>query len=153
MLSGDFGDVTQEQKDYLKVISESSYKMTRLVKSLLNVSRLELGTFVVEPKPTNIEKILDNTFREIEPKLKNKETKITKEIAIEEKVNIDPNLMEIIAQNLLSNAVKYTPAKGTIKVRLYKENNDIVFEVSDTGYGIPAESKDKYSQSYIERTM
>ena len=46
-----------------------------------------------------------------------------------------------VMTNLVGNAVKYTPAGGRITVGLHREDDQILFEVADTGYGIPQEAQ------------
>jgi signal transduction histidine kinase len=50
---------------------------------------------------------------------------------------VDPSRLEEAIQNLLSNAVKYSPADGTIRVRLAREAAEAILEVVDEGIGIP----------------
>ncbi|MEB3313480.1 MAG: ATP-binding protein [Cyanobacteriota bacterium] len=55
-------------------------------------------------------------------------------------VNANPNLLRQAITNLLSNACRYTPAKGTIHLRLLQQEQQALIEVQDTGIGIPEES-------------
>ena len=50
----------------------------------------------------------------------------------------DAARLDQVARNLVSNAIKFTPAGGTITIRVATENDNAVLEVSDTGHGIPA---------------
>jgi len=109
-----------------------------LVNALLNVSRIDLGTFAIVPEPCDFVELSKSVLSELIPGIK------TKKMEIEEvydknlpKINADPKLARIIFQNLLSNAVKYTPEKGKISVSIKKEDKDILITVKDTGYGIP----------------
>jgi two-component system CheB/CheR fusion protein len=54
-------------------------------------------------------------------------------------VHGDAIRIEQIVWNLLNNAVKFTPAGGTVSVKLFQEDNTACLEVTDTGKGIPAE--------------
>ena len=54
-------------------------------------------------------------------------------------MNCDPLLLGEIYTNLISNAIKYTPDEGSVKVKLDVKDDDVVFKVQDTGYGIPKE--------------
>ena len=60
-------------------------------------------------------------------------------------MNIDPKLTRMIFENLLTNAVKYTPNEGKIimSVSLNQNRDTVIVELSDTGYGIPANQQDK----------
>lgn len=139
LLGGDAGALTEKQKDYTSEIYASSKRMAELVGALLNVSRIELGTFAIEPKPTDIRDVSDSVIKELEQKITSKNQAIVHEYSKEVPglLNIDPNLTRMILQNLISNAVKYTPDGGRIIISLSKSNDDILIKVSDNGYGIP----------------
>jgi signal transduction histidine kinase len=113
-------------------------RMVELVNSLLNVSRLELGTFAVDPEPTDIIKTAQSVLDELKPSITTKKIKINFESAKDMPIiQADPKLIRIVFQNLLSNAVKYTPEKGAITLKISKNTKNLLVEVADTGYGIP----------------
>lgn len=150
LLSGDAGKLRKEQKEFLEEIYGGTQKMTELVNALLNVSRLELGTFIVEPKPTNIVLLSKAVIKEQSPQIKNKKIKV-KEIYPKEvgEINVDPKLITIILQNLTSNAIKYTPESGTVEVEIQINKKDFYIRVADSGWGIPESEKDKiFSKLY-----
>lgn len=62
----------------------------------------------------------------------------------DEELLFDETYLDLIVNNLLSNAFKYTEKGECITVRLYKEDNNLVLQVIDTGVGIPAENRKKY---------
>ena len=69
-----------------------------------------------------------------------------KELGVESDIDVatvvsDPRLLRHIVGNLLSNAIKYTPAGGRARVRVYENDGSVIFEVSDTGIGIPQEEQ------------
>ncbi len=132
------GKLNEEQKEYLETMYKSNLRMIDLVDALLNVSRLELGTFIIEPKPTDLEEMADSVLEELAVKIQAKSIQIEKEYSPKDLVlNVDPKLTRIIFQNLLSNAVKYTPEKGKVSLSVEKTDKDIQIRVKDTGYGIP----------------
>lgn len=133
-------NLEKKQKDYINEIYNSSKRMSDLVKSLLNVSRLELGTFMVEPKEVDPKEMVDSVLDEVKPKIEAKKQKVSKKID-NFKMNADPQLLRIIFQNLFTNAVKYTPDDGEISILITKSGiagkGKVLIEVSDTGCGIP----------------
>jgi len=139
LLSGDAGEVSPQQKVYLEEIYNGNKRMVELVGALLNVSRLELGTFMIEPKMVNISGILRDVAAEQEPQVRARGllVSITGEQTLE--ASVDPQLTRIVFQNLLSNAIKYTPEGGTIVMELSrdKEKGRFTFRITDTGWGIP----------------
>jgi PAS domain S-box-containing protein len=133
----------ETQASYLSRIEDSGEKMVDLIQTLLNVSRIEMGTFTVETKLLNINGVVFSVLEELQIKIENKKIKVTTEYDKEIlQFNADPKLFRIVFQNLLSNAVKYTPENGKIEVRAKKEQDGILFEIHDNGYGIPENQKD-----------
>jgi len=146
LLAGDAGAITPAQERYLKEIYSGNQRMVELVNALLNVSRLELGTFVIEAEPTDAVVLTQSVIREQEPLLQEKQIKLAtsfeKNLPL---IKVDPKLLRMIVQNLVSNAIKYTPNNGQIDltIGMGTENNEIRLTVSDTGYGIPKDQQDK----------
>lgn len=146
LASGEAGVLNEEQKDYVEEVSNASRRMSDMVGMLLNVSRIELGTFIIEPVPTNICGLLADQYEQF--KLLMDQKGMQAEILCNPKdivVNIDPMIMSIAIQNLISNAIKYTPEKGRIKMEVYKDakDNAVHISVSDNGYGISATQQAK----------
>jgi PAS domain S-box-containing protein len=127
-----------EQREQMETILKSSQRMAELVDTLLNVSRLELGTFIIEPKPTDVVAILEEVLEELRVRIVEKRLEIIKDIDPEQiQGNMDTKLLRIIFQNLLSNAVKYTPEGGKVVVILKQTSTEYLLQVVDTGMGIP----------------
>jgi PAS domain S-box-containing protein len=144
LLNGDAGKISKTQKEYLNEIYNSNQRMVALVNALLNVSRLELGTFTVEPQPTQLNQVADDIIKELKPQILDKKQKIIRQYQSSLPViSVDPKLIRIVFQNLLSNAVKYTPAKGLITVGLSAQPRSIRLTIKDNGYGIPADAQSR----------
>jgi len=137
LADGDAGKLNEKQQQYLLEITKGNKRMVELVNSLLNVSRLELGTFVVEPVPTDVVTIAKESVKELVALLAEKKLKIEENYDAKiPKISVDPKLTRIIIQNLLSNAVKYTE-KGKVAISVSEDDKDILIKVADTGFGIP----------------
>lgn len=145
LLAEDVGKITPDQKSYLEEIYKGNQRMVGLVNALLNVSRIETGTFATEVKAVDLEDELDLTLKEFEPMIREKKMNIAKDYAPDVPIlNVDQKMIHIIFQNLISNAVKYTPPEGRIMVHVRREGAGHVYiEVSDTGYGIPKHQYDR----------
>jgi PAS domain S-box-containing protein len=138
LLSGDAGKLTDDQQQFIDEIYRGNKRMVDLVNALLNVSRIELGTFSVEPKSVNIAEIANSVLEELKPQIQEKQMNVAvKYDKNTPTIKADPQLTRIIFQNLLSNAVKYTPAKGKIALNITKDKKDLFIKVTDSGYGIP----------------
>ena len=144
LLSGDAGKINADQKGYLNEIHRGNRRLAALVNSLLNVSRIDLGKFKVEPKLLSLAKLAKDSIGEVSGIVKKKNLKVktvfSKSVP---RIKADENLLRIIFQNLLSNAVKYTPDKGEISISVRKKDKNAVVKVGDTGIGIPEDQVEK----------
>lgn len=146
LLAGDVGKLTPDQNKYLEEIYKGNKRMIALVNTLLNVSRLELGTSLVEPEPTDIIALAKNVVVEQKLKIEEKKLIITQKFSTAVPIfSADPKLLRMVFQNLLTNAINYTPEGGkiTIEIALSAERSKILIKISDTGYGIPENQQDK----------
>jgi signal transduction histidine kinase len=156
LLAGDAGKLNTEQEKYLKEVYAGNQRMVELVNALLNVSRLDLGTFIIEPKPTDVLELAKSVLNELQPQIKQKQLVIKENFGENiPQFQADEKLLRMVFQNLLSNSVKYTLPKGTVKVDVTVIIKDKTFgdkktirdslaiSVSDSGMGIPREQQAK----------
>lgn len=129
--------LSEEQKDYLTQIVDSHRRMVDLVNALLNVSRIELGHLKIDPEKTNVRALVDATVRELLPQIQAKKLRFRARLPHALEAFIDPRLVQIVLENLLSNAVKYTPPGGSVEFTLMISQEEMLFDIQDTGYGIP----------------
>lgn len=134
---------SESQNKYIKEIHASSNRMVDLVNALLNVSRLELGTFIVEPQQVDIKEITKGVITEMAPLMENNKISFSENYGEIKKIPLDPKLTRIIFQNLLSNAFKYTPNGGKVDLNISIKDKNYVISVADTGYGIPKKDQGK----------
>ncbi len=148
LLSGDAGKINREQKQYLEEIYQGNRMMLDLIGSLLNVSRLELGNFVIEPQPLKITSVVKSVLAELAPLSRAKKLKIMEQYGSIPMINFDKRLIRIVFQNIISNSIKYTPEHGDITIdiaihavadknRERDGEGNLLIQITDTGVGIP----------------
>ncbi|MBI2120894.1 MAG: PAS domain-containing protein [Parcubacteria group bacterium] len=138
------GPLNANQKDYLSEIYKSNIRMIDLVNALLNVSRIDMGTFAIEPELMDIKEIAESVLKELFVKIQESNIRVTAFYQEDfPKVNVDPKLMRVVIQNLLSNAIKYTPKGGHVEFSLTKDEKNMLIQVTDSGIGIPAGVQEK----------
>ncbi len=138
LLSKYVGELNEKQRQYVKEIYSGNLRMVELVNALLNVSRIDLGTFAVEPEPVNLVEICDSVISELTPQINERTQTIERIFGGAPATYIaDPKLIRIVFQNFLSNSVKYTQAGGHVIAEIGTRENSLYIRVSDNGYGIP----------------
>jgi signal transduction histidine kinase len=139
VLEGDVGPVTKNEKQMIQQAFDSAERMVFLIADLLNVSRLQSGKFVIENKPTDLAKMIEGEVSQLQETAKNHHLTLTYEKP--EKLpmfNLDDTKIRQVVMNFLDNAIYYTPAGGSIVVKLELTDNSINYTVDDTGLGVPA---------------
>lgn len=134
----------EKEKEYIKEIYDSNQRMIKLVNALLNVSRIEMGTFRIEPRKVHICDIADKILKEITPKINEKKLQIIKNYSsCLRSINIDPELVGIIISNLLDNSINYSQENGKIIFSIKKKKDYFLIKVTDNGIGIPKKQQSK----------
>jgi PAS domain S-box-containing protein len=144
LLSKYVGELNEKQHQYVKEIYAGNLRMVELVNALLNVSRIDLGTFAIEPEDTNLFELCDSVLSELTPQITEKKQSVNR--MYDQNVALykgDKKLLRIIFQNFLSNSVKYTQPEGQIIVEVARRDPDLLIRVSDNGYGIPKAQQTK----------
>lgn len=145
LLDGDAGPLGEEQKDFTQEIYNSNERMIDLVDSLLDVSRLDLGTLKVEGLPTDILELVKGLVGEVGPLIAKKKVKLFEKY--DQKlpiIELDKKLSYMIIQNLLTNAVKYSRSGGEVTIEIKNDGaKQILVKVTDQGYGIPLQDQDR----------
>ncbi len=143
LLSGDCGELKKEQKKYIKEIFISNQRMIDLVNALLDVSRIDLRTFAIEPEPTKIVKKAEEAIKKFKKEITKKKINFEKNFEKMPVLNLDPRLILIVFENILSNAIKYTPEGGKVRFIIRKTEANVLIKVSDTGVGIKRSDRHK----------
>ena len=152
LLNEEVGKLKEEQKNYIQQIYDSNRRMVDLVSDLLNVSRIEAGKMKIEPRPVQLEELIENVIGELQIIARSHNVSIRFEKPFDRvwgkpvrlpKINIDPVRTRQVIDNLISNAIRYNKRKGKVIVSVEKKDKAFLFSCRDTGMGIPREEQDK----------
>lgn len=123
-------------------IYRENRRMQQLVNSLLNVSRIDLGTLKFVLSPIQLPEFVENLLKGLEHDIQRKNITVNTSISEITEVINDTAHLDVIIGNLLSNAVKYTDEGGSVNVRVCEvEPEWMQIEIEDTGYGIPLDQQ------------
>jgi len=142
--------LTDKQKEYLQNTYVSTERLIKLVNDMLNVSRIEGGRLIINPKPLHIEQLAQETLTEVLPTAKERGLTVTIAQTTQPlpEVMADTDKIKEVLMNLVGNSLKFTPSGGMITIS-FSENNDMVeVHVADTGTGIKAEDMPKLFQKF-----
>ncbi len=123
--------------DIARDIEGSSKHLLDLIEDLLDFSKIEVGKMALNIEPLNIKSLVQDVVSNIQVIAQNKGLKLETECQDLE-LKADPVRLKQILLNLLSNAIKFTDT-GTVRVIVKKTGETVMFQVVDTGCGIPEE--------------
>jgi signal transduction histidine kinase len=136
------GDLDPEQVHLgLQTIRQSGEAQAKLIDDLLDVSRIVTGKLHLNPTAVRLSDIANGAIAAIRPAADAKRQQLEVDIRAGDAVVLgDASRLQQVFWNLLSNAVKFTPPGGVVRVRLaYRDAENVVLTVEDTGEGIPPE--------------
>lgn len=145
LMSGRIGAVNEKQAEYFRILKENNDRMQELIRDLLVVSRIEQEQFPLNPEKFSLGGLVYELIDEFKPYIKASNVNV-RVVSSEDlpMVLADKTRIKLVVENLLDNAIRYIKTKGRVDIRLSKKNNNIFFEISDNGVGIP-----KKDQKYI----
>ncbi len=148
------------QGEYAEIIKEESIRLSSLIDSFLNISKIEAGLAEYNPEEIEIKEIIDHFVKVFQGDAETHKISINSQVEKElPSIYVDKKGLGQVFSNLLSNAVKFTPPKGSINVNaslttLINEKGTAVphvkVSISDTGIGIPQESLDKIFEKFVQ---
>lgn len=132
------GPINNTQKEFIDRVQTSVHNITNLVDDLLNLGRIEAG-FDTRKEFLDLGKLVAFTIEGMHKVLKTQQQTISTEIAESlPQIFGSPIQLRQLISNLLSNACKYSPKGSNIEVQIKQERNQLIFTITDEGFGIPA---------------
>ena len=138
----------EAQKEFIGTLHTEIVRLQNMVNDILDFSRLDSNA-KIEKSENDLYQLVDYCTKEVQALLKEHNLKI--EVEKEEGIPLVNCNYDSIARaltNYLSNAIKYAPEDSVIKVRLYRDNNEVVVTVRDEGIGIAPEFQKKVFERF-----
>jgi two-component system CheB/CheR fusion protein len=148
-------DTTQRDHETLDLaggtVKRQSQHMARLLDDLLDVSRITRDKIEIRKQVVDLSAVAREALDPVRPVLDTRILQLHVETP-EEPVCVDgdPARLQQIVVNLLNNAIKYTPSGGEVWLKLYRENDQAVLCVRDTGVGIPESMREKIFDLFVQ---
>ena len=149
---GVHGPLTEEQRTALDRIRRSQKHLLRLINDVLNLSRIEAGRVDYRISDVPLAEVVGTVLPMVEPQLAAKG--ITSRTVLDKApvVRADREKLEQITLNLLTNAAKFTPAGGTVTVRVRDDavERRVCLDVEDTGIGISLDMQKDIFEPFVQ---
>lgn len=127
----------EQEKKYLTIVSSEVKRLSRMVVSMLNLSKIEAGEVQLSPQKYDIGKQVFETLLSFEKKIDEKHIEIAGFEDIGEVViEADRDLVQQVVYNLIDNAVKFTPENGTITIFAKSNSESTTVTIRNSGAGV-----------------
>jgi len=149
-----FGPIGNDRyEEYLGHIFDSGNHLLRIIKDILDVSKVEVGALEITPENLNVEETISASVQIVSERLQN--------AVLEVKIEVGDDVPDIYADvvrvkqvllNLLSNAIKFTEPGGEICIAASIDDELVRISVADTGIGIPVEKQSLMFHPFVQET-
>mgnify|MGYP001279728078 FL=1 len=134
---------------FLSIIEKESRRLNALVSDLLYLSSLEKDEFTLTKSTFKVKDLMNEAKSVVKQSLEEKNIDSTLSISPDGlDVYADYNRIYQLILNLYTNAIQYTKENGTISWEIYREENDVIFKVTDSGIGIPKQNLDRIFERF-----
>jgi len=140
---------TDEPRRSLKRIQRSADRMSRLIRDLLDLAKLEGGRLSIDVRPEEVTGLMNDVVELLRAETTAKSLRLEQVVtAGAERVRCDRERVLQVLANLIGNAVKFTPERGLVTVRAERAGPEVILSISDTGPGIPPEQQARIFDRY-----
>ena len=132
-------------KKTLKMVTEQNERLSKMVKTLLDMSELQT---VARDEEIALDALVEEVFADLEPLAQKKDITLTGNCEALTMTGSDILIYRLV-YNLVENAIKYNHSDGNVTVTVAKKDQNIIFSVADTGNGIPEALKNRIFEPFF----
>jgi two-component system sensor histidine kinase KdpD len=140
-----------DRLELVHTIQEETERLERIIRNVLNLTRLESGAIKINKEWQLLEEIIGVVLNRLADHLKERplELKIPPDLPL---VPFDTLLMEQVFSNLMENALRHTPPGAPIEIEIKLQQSDVMIEVSDHGPGVPNHEEEAIFSKFTRST-
>lgn len=151
-LVGRAGPLNEDQHEFVKRIQDSIQHITSLINDLLDLGSIEAG-MDTRREFVQLEGILRYTIEMLQGQIKSKNIKVHMDVAPAlPALRANPIRLRQVLDNVVGNAIKYSYVNAEIHISIHFEENQIIFQVTDQGPGIPASDQSHIFDKFYRGT-
>jgi len=156
MLSEGASEMTSRQQELISAASQGCEEFGSTIEELLDVTRIESGQLRLNLVPVDLVAIVKTTYQGLETRFEDARVRLI--LTCEASATMargDPARLKSVFANVLTNALKYSPARGTVTVRVSGQNagvgekTPLQITVTDQGPGVPAEYRERIFEKFF----
>ncbi len=145
--------VNRSVRTKIEYLYKSNDRLITLVNDLLSVSRIEVGTAMVNKQPSDVKGLIGNVIGVLTPDAEAKKVTVRVQAKIDViKSVIDPNLFSEAFKNILDNAIWYGPPSSEVKVMIDQRGKEYLISVHNAGPSILEKDKPKLFTKFYRGT-
>jgi signal transduction histidine kinase len=153
MLKGIDGQLSERLRSDTQIIYHNGQHLLGLINDLLDISHIEAGLVALEFKEVNLAELINSVMATASALVRDKEVELHQEIAPDLPiVQADAARIRQVLLRLLTNAAKFTE-RGTITIRSWASDGEVLVSVSDTGAGIPPEDHERIFRQFEQGSL
>lgn len=145
------GPLTKAQEELLISSKQDCERLTKLVRELLQLSKLESGKIEMREDLVDVRKVIETTLQPLQLPFREK--------GVDLRFSVGPDVPSLVGEeqqfswvisNLVTNALRYTNPGGSVGVSAAAEGDDVLIRVEDTGRGIAPENLDRIFEKFVQ---
>ena len=146
------GTIPPEKQDYyLNIVSSEISRLSKMVTTMLNISKIETGNVEMNMEKIDVSQKLVTTFLGFEQLISKKKIEICGLEDLEQStIHGDSSMIDQVVYNLVDNAVKFTNEGGRISVNTASDKNNVYFAITNSGKGIPEKDISKVFERFYK---
>ncbi|MCW4033385.1 MAG: ATP-binding protein [Candidatus Bathyarchaeota archaeon] len=150
VISGKVGLLPEKVASELEVVKRNTDRLLSLTNDLLDVRRMESGKLELNIKPMDLQEIIQNCTREIQPFIEQKKQRFNLKVP-KGRLSIQGDIVRLsqALMNLLDNASKFTPEGGKIVLNVVAMKKSIQVQIKDTGIGIRKKDLERIFEPFV----
>ncbi|MBI0577685.1 HAMP domain-containing protein [Neobacillus cucumis] len=131
-------ELAESDRDkYLDIIQEETDHVSRLLRELFDLAKLDQNTFSISKEKVNLSDFLQSILEKVLPAFKEKKIQFKLECSGNLSFDLDPIRFEQVLVNLLDNSLKYSIEYTCVHIKVFEENEAVHTVITDQGIGIP----------------
>lgn len=142
----------ERQQEAIDVIARNADRLLRLVNDLLFIAQLDAGRLSIQPGSVDLSQIVSEAVDGQRARAAAKSVALLTDATAPARVDGDAERLTQLVDNLVANAIKFTPSGGAVTVRLRHHLDEVLFEVRDTGIGVPPDEQGRLFERFFRAT-